>query len=95
MPLIPAFARAGWFVVCWSAFVLASVAVGVLWSLYRQTTTDQVRRASAAIAAHGCDAIAGHYAFLVARTTRKILDLGNDGMKASLRHPPWPVLNRT
>jgi hypothetical protein len=51
----------GWFVVCWSAFVLASVVVGVLLlSLYRQTTTEQVRRASAAIA-HGCDAIAGRY----------------------------------
>jgi signal transduction histidine kinase len=56
----------GWFAVCWSAFVLASVVVGaLLLSLYRQTTTEQVRRASAAIA-HGCDAIAGRYEFLVA-----------------------------
>jgi len=43
----------GWFIVCWSAFLLASIVVGVLLlSLYRQTTTEQVRRASAAVA-HG------------------------------------------
>jgi signal transduction histidine kinase len=56
----------GWFVVCWSAFLLASVVVGVLLlSLYRQTTTEQVRRATAAVA-HGCDAIAARYQFVVA-----------------------------
>jgi len=56
----------GWFVVCWSAFLVASVVVGVLLlSLYRQTTTEQVRRATAAVA-HGCDAIAARYQFLVA-----------------------------
>lgn len=65
----------GWFVVCWSAFVLASVVVGVLLlSLYRQTTTEQVRRASAAVA-HGCDAIAGRYQFLVAGTSHPPSDL--------------------
>jgi signal transduction histidine kinase len=58
----------GWFVICWGAFVLASVIVGVLLlSLYRQTTTEQVRRASAAVA-HGCDTIAARYQFLVAGT---------------------------
>ncbi len=65
----------GWFVVCWSAFVLASVVVGVLLlSLYRQTTTEQVRRASAAVA-HGCDAIASRYQFLVAGTNSPPSDL--------------------
>ncbi len=65
----------GWFVVCWSAFVLASVVVGVLLlSLYRQTTTEQARRASAAVA-HGCDAIAGRYQFLVAGTNSPPSDL--------------------
>jgi signal transduction histidine kinase len=65
----------GWFVVCWSAFVLASVVVGVLLlSLYRQTTTEQVRRASAAVA-HGCDAIAERYQFLMAGTSRPPSDL--------------------
>jgi signal transduction histidine kinase len=65
----------GWFVVCWSAFLLASVVVGVLLlSLYRQTTTEQVRRASAAVA-HGCDAIAGRYQFLVAGTSNPPPDL--------------------
>lgn len=65
----------GWFVVCWSAFVLASLVVGaLLLSLYRQTTTEQVRRASAAIA-HGCDAIAGRYQFLVAGTSSPPTDL--------------------
>jgi signal transduction histidine kinase len=65
----------GWFLVCWSAFLLASVVVGVLLlSLYRQTTTEQVRRASAAVA-HGCDAIASRYQFLVAGTSRPPADL--------------------
>jgi signal transduction histidine kinase len=65
----------GWFVVCWSAFLLASVVVGVLLlSLYRQTTTEQVRRATAAVA-HGCDAIAGRYQFLVAGSASPPPDL--------------------
>lgn len=65
----------GSFVVCWSAFVLASLVVSMLLlSLYRQTTTEQVRRASAAIA-HGCDAIAGRYQFLVAGTNSPPSDL--------------------
>jgi len=65
----------GWFIVCWSAFLLASIVVGVLLlSLYRQTTTEQVRRASAAVA-HGCDAIAGRYQFLVAGTSIPPSDL--------------------
>lgn len=51
----------GWFTICWAAFLLASIVVGgLLLSLYRQTTTAQVRHASAAVA-HGCDAIAAHY----------------------------------
>jgi signal transduction histidine kinase len=53
----------GWFVLCWSAFLLASVVVGaLLLSLYDQSTTEQLRRASAAVA-HGCDAIAARYQF--------------------------------
>jgi signal transduction histidine kinase len=65
----------GWFIVCWSAFLLASVVVGaLLLSLYRQTTTEQVRRASAAVA-HGCDAIAGRYQFLVTGTSIPPSDL--------------------
>jgi hypothetical protein len=48
----------GWFVVCWSAFLLAAVVAGaLLWSLYQQSTTEQLRRAAAAVA-HGCDAVA-------------------------------------
>jgi signal transduction histidine kinase len=59
----------GWFVICWSAFLLASVVVGVLLlSLYRQTATEQVRRATAAVA-HGCDAIASRYQLLAAGST--------------------------
>src|SRR5437016_13776475 len=65
----------GWFVVCWSAFLLAAVVVGaLLLSLYRQSTTEQLRRASAAIA-HGCDAIAGRYQFFVAGVSEPPLDL--------------------
>ena len=65
----------GWFVVCWSAFLLASVVVGVLLlSLYRQTTTEQVRRATAAVA-HGCDAIASRYQFFVAASPGPARDL--------------------
>jgi signal transduction histidine kinase len=65
----------GWFIVCWSAFLLASVVVGMLLlSLYRQSTTEQLRRASAAVT-HGCDAIAGRYQFFVAGATRPPSDL--------------------
>jgi signal transduction histidine kinase len=65
----------GWFVVCWSAFLLASIVVGaLLLSLYRQSTTAQMRRASAAIA-HGCDAISGRYQFFVAGAPRAPSDL--------------------
>ncbi|MGH6834769.1 MAG: histidine kinase dimerization/phospho-acceptor domain-containing protein [Methylocella sp.] len=60
----------GWFVICWCAFLLASVVVSMLLlSLYSQSTTERLRRASAAIA-HGCDAIVGHYQFFVAGVTR-------------------------
>jgi signal transduction histidine kinase len=65
----------GWFAVCWSAFLLASVVVGaLLLSLYRQTTTEQVRRATAAVA-HGCDAIAGRFQFLMAGSAGPPRDL--------------------
>jgi hypothetical protein len=65
----------GWFIVCWSAFLLASVVVGILLlSLYRQSTTEQLRRASAAIA-HGCDAVAGRYQFFMAGATRPPSDI--------------------
>jgi hypothetical protein len=64
-----------WFIVCWSAFLLASVVVGLLLlSLYRQSTTEQLRRASAAVA-HGCDAIAGRYQFFLAGATRPPSDI--------------------
>jgi signal transduction histidine kinase len=65
----------GWFFVCWSAFLLAAIVVGaLLLSLYRQSTTEQLRRASAAIA-HGCDAITARYQFFVAGATRAPSDL--------------------
>jgi signal transduction histidine kinase len=58
----------GWFVVCWSAFLLAAVVVGAfLISLYQQSTTEQLHRAYAAVA-HGCDAIAARYQLYVAGT---------------------------
>jgi signal transduction histidine kinase len=51
----------GWFIVCWCAFLLGSIVVATLLvSLYSQSTSEQLRRASAAIA-HGCDSIVGHY----------------------------------
>jgi hypothetical protein len=55
----------GWFIVCWSSFVLAAVvAGGLLWSLYNQSTTEQLRRAAASIA-HGCDAIVARYQLFI------------------------------
>src|SRR5207247_2304115 len=58
----------GWFVVCWSTFLLASIVVGaLLWSLYEQSTTEQLRRAAAAVA-HGCDAVAAQYQFFISAT---------------------------
>lgn len=60
--------------VCWSAFLLAAVVVGaLLWSLYQQSTTEQLRRAAAAVV-HGCDVIAGRYQFFIAGS-RAPLDL--------------------
>jgi signal transduction histidine kinase len=65
----------GWFVVCWSAFLFAALIVAtLLLSLYSQSTTEQLRRASAAID-HGCDAIANRYQFFVAGATRAPSDL--------------------
>src|SRR4029077_17085201 len=65
----------GWFIVCWSAFLVAAVIVGtLLLSLYSQSTTEQLRRASAAID-HGCDAIAARYQFFVAGATGAPSDL--------------------
>ena len=65
----------GWFVICWSAFLLASVVVGMLLvSLYEQSTAEQLRRASAAVA-HGCDAIAARYQFFVTGVAHAPVDL--------------------
>ncbi|UPJ50105.1 HAMP domain-containing histidine kinase [Bradyrhizobium sp. 200] len=65
----------GWFVVCWSSFLLASVVVGaLLLSLYDQSTTEQLRRASAAVA-HGCGAIAARYHFFTTGVARAPADL--------------------
>jgi signal transduction histidine kinase len=64
-----------WFVICWSAFLLASVVVAtLLLSLYEQSTTEQLRRASAAVA-HGCDAITARYQFFTAGAARAPADL--------------------
>src|SRR5919199_3729614 len=58
----------GWFVLCWAVFLLGAVVVGgLLVSLYEQSTAERLRRAEAAVA-HGCDAIAGRYRFLLAGT---------------------------
>ena len=50
----------GWFVVCWGAFLVASVVVGtLLLSLYAQSTPtncDDVGRYR-----HGCDAVTARY----------------------------------
>jgi hypothetical protein len=74
----------GWFVVCWGAFLLASVVVSaLLLSLYRQSTTEQLRRASAAIA-HGCDAIAARYQFFAPSATDAPLGLHDPDFKRGL-----------
>jgi hypothetical protein len=63
------------FIVCWSAFLLASVVVGaLLLSLYDQSTTEQLQRASAAVA-DGCDAIAVRYQFFTTGATHAPADL--------------------
>jgi signal transduction histidine kinase len=54
---------------------VASVVVGaLLLSLYDQSTTEQLRRASAAVA-HGCDAITARYQFFTTGATRAPADL--------------------
>jgi signal transduction histidine kinase len=74
----------GWFVICWSAFLLASVVVGtLLLSLYDQSTTEQLRRTSAAVA-HGCDAIAARYQFFITGATGPLGDLRDPGFLRGL-----------
>src|SRR5689334_3356370 len=59
----------GWFGLGWAVFLVGAVVVGALLvSLYEQSTAERLRRAEAAVA-HGCDAIAGRYRFLVAGAT--------------------------
>jgi hypothetical protein len=74
----------GWFAVCWAAFLLASFLVGgLLLSLYRQSTTEKVRHASAAIA-RGCDAIAARYQTFAAGIVRAQRDLRTPSVKKDL-----------
>ncbi|OKO81392.1 hypothetical protein AC628_07130 [Bradyrhizobium sp. NAS96.2] len=74
----------GWFVVCWGTFLLASVVVGaLLLSLYEQSTTEQLRRASAAVA-HGCDAIAARYQFFTTGATRAPADVHDPDLTRGL-----------
>jgi signal transduction histidine kinase len=75
----------GWFAVCWAAFLLASILVGgLLLSLYRQSTTEKVRHASAAIA-HGCGAIAARYQTFAPEIGRGQLDLRSPSIKERLK----------
>jgi hypothetical protein len=60
---------AGWFAVCWGLFLAAALVAGAsLVSLYRDGTTERLRRAEAAIA-RGCDTIAERYCFVTAGST--------------------------
>jgi hypothetical protein len=72
------------FAVCWVAFLVASLVVGaLLLSLYRQSTTEKVRHASAAVA-HGCDAIAARYQTFAPNRAATQLDLRRSSVKTQL-----------
>lgn len=74
----------GWFIICWGAFLLASVLVGaLLLSLYSQSTAEQLRRASAAIA-HGCDAITVRYQSFASDATNAPRDLRDPKFRGGL-----------
>jgi signal transduction histidine kinase len=74
----------GWFVVCWSAFLLAAVIVGgLLLSLYAQTTLEQVRRAASAVA-YACEAVGDRYRFFIAGTIRAPADLRDARLASGL-----------
>ncbi|MFO1074259.1 MAG: ATP-binding protein [Geminicoccaceae bacterium] len=75
----------GWFVLCWATFLVGALAVGTLLSsLYLQTTSERLRRAEAAVA-HGCDAIADRYRFLVAGpATAPVPELGDPAVRQAL-----------
>lgn len=61
---------AGWFAACWGLFLLAALVAGAaLVSLYRDGTTERLRRAEAALA-RGCDAIAEQYRFATTGSAR-------------------------
>src|SRR5690349_15672655 len=53
----------GWFILCWSLFLIAALMVGGMFvSFYQQTTTERLRRADVAVA-RGCAVIADRYRF--------------------------------
>ncbi|WP_431268040.1 sensor histidine kinase [Dankookia sp. P2] len=61
---------AGWFAACWGLFLLAALIAGAaLVSLYRDGTTERLRRAEAALA-RGCDAIVERYHFATTGAAR-------------------------
>ncbi|MDO9712201.1 sensor histidine kinase [Paracraurococcus lichenis] len=61
---------AGWFAACWGLFLLAAIVAGsTLVSLYRDGTTERLRRAEAALA-RGCDAITERYRFATTGSAR-------------------------
>ena len=70
---------AGWFGVCWGLFLAAALVAGVaLVSLYRDGTSERLRRAEAAVA-RGCDAITERYRFAVAGSVRIAWDSPETG----------------
>jgi hypothetical protein len=83
----------GWFIICWGAFLVASVLVGaLLLSLYSQSTTEQLRRASAAIA-QGCDAITARYQSFASDTTNAPRDLRDPKFRVGLTRVIQTALN--
>jgi signal transduction histidine kinase len=65
----------GWFVACWTAFLVAACVVGaLLLLLYDDSTSERLRHAAAAVD-HGCDAITARYQFFTAGTTTVPADL--------------------
>jgi signal transduction histidine kinase len=74
----------GWFVACWTAFLVGACVVGaLLLLLYNDSTTERLKRAVAAIA-HSCDAITARYQFFMSGTTTAPADLHASGFARQL-----------
>jgi di/tricarboxylate transporter len=72
----------GWFIVCWSAFLLARLSSACCCCRSIVNRRPSSCGGACAAVAHGCDAIAGRYQLFVAAGTLAAISLGASSMGA-------------